>query len=186
MSLIPDSTSAAASYSDLALAHLHQFAATPFLWCESLVLPDPYMALPLAVGLAALANVEVSAGHRARTTSDALASADARAESWNKEMAGGGPRAAPTMSVAAKRRMAIERARRGTGARGYAVRARTPPSKPEPMAARSPVEEEGSSEKKNSGVMTFVMRVAAIAFIPFAAMSPSVRGPPKRDFASTC
>ncbi|KAL8292915.1 hypothetical protein RQP46_000609 [Phenoliferia psychrophenolica] len=145
VSLIPDSPAALASYSDAALVHLHHFAATPFLWCESLVLPDPYMALPLAVGLAALTNVEVSAANRERVTADALASADARGADWQKNVTSGVvARSGPNISVAAKRRMAIDRARR-----------------------------ESEKTKEKGGIMTFVMRAGALLFIPFAAMSPS-------------
>ncbi|KAK4705393.1 hypothetical protein P7C70_g815, partial [Phenoliferia sp. Uapishka_3] len=180
--LIPGSPT---SYSSLALSHLHEFASTPFLWCESLVLPDPYMALPLMVGLAALANVEVSAGNRLRMQENAAAVADARAQVWESgqglgapmRSSGGAGSVGNNMSVAAKRRMAIQaaRTRGGAGTRGYA--SRSPPSSSPPATTSTNSEDNLKAKAKSearSTLVTFIMRVAAIGFIPFAAFSPSV------------
>lgn len=90
------------------LGYLHDFASTSFLWCPSLVLPDPSMLLPLTVGLAALLNVEVTAKTRqANARAAVLGNQSTQAQGPSE----GGPGAAGpgiriSLSAAEKRRLA--------------------------------------------------------------------------------
>jgi hypothetical protein len=68
------------SYTSTTLGYLHDLAATPFLWCPSLVLPDPTLGLPLAVGLVSLLNVEYSAKTRRVNAVAAVTDNNARAQ----------------------------------------------------------------------------------------------------------
>ncbi|KAM0789979.1 hypothetical protein ACM66B_005311 [Microbotryomycetes sp. NB124-2] len=165
--LLPDSESTLTS---TALTHLQELATTPFYWCPSLILPDSTMMLPLAVGLAALANVEVSAKTRKANAAAALASRQAREE---------GPAGAQTgrpLTAAQKRRVVAKMARAGdavipgtTGARGYA----TPSAAAQVQGSSVAVMEETEDEPRTTRIITNALRFSAVLFIPFAAFAPS-------------
>ncbi|GAA5893066.1 hypothetical protein JCM5296_003063 [Sporobolomyces johnsonii] len=147
-----------------ALAHLHELAATPFLWCSSLALPDPTLALPLAVSLAMLLNVEVTA--RTRQAAAAAATGGITPPS---------PSALPAtgpITASEKRRFVARRAREGNpiNVRGLATQAS--PAKEAPSTPPTPTVE---LDKRSQGaqVMTTVLRSSALMFIPVAAFAPS-------------
>ncbi|GAA5871440.1 hypothetical protein JCM1840_002895 [Sporobolomyces johnsonii] len=147
-----------------ALAHLHELAATPFLWCSSLALPDPTLALPLAVSLAMLLNVEVTA--RTRQAAAAAATGAVTPPS---------PSALPAtgpITASEKRRFVARRAREGNpiNVRGLATQAS--PAKEAPSTPPTPTVE---LDKRSQGaqVMTTVLRSSALMFIPVAAFAPS-------------
>ncbi|GAA5911928.1 hypothetical protein JCM8208_002859 [Rhodotorula glutinis] len=168
--------SPASSLTSTALAHLHELASTPFLWCPSLVLPDPTMSLPLAVGLAALLNVEVTAKTRRAATaatevvdrpSDAVLPAGA-----GPGGAAGGPGAGPPpqpVSASERRRRLAQRARAGSST--AKVRGLATASGPSPASATSALEL--PRKPSNERHVTNILRGASIAFIPLAAMAPS-------------
>lgn len=139
-------TDPTAPYASLALAHLHDLAATPFLWCPSMILPDPTMGLPLAVGLAALANVELSAKTRRATAAAAMAVAQSRAKEEERKK--------PVMRKAGTLTNAEKRRQNGV----------------------KKVENEGEQEEepRTARIITNALRVSAVLFIPIAAMAPAV------------
>ncbi|KAK4047620.1 hypothetical protein OIV83_005278 [Microbotryomycetes sp. JL201] len=150
-----------------ALAHLQEFATTPLYWCPSLILPDSTMMLPLAVGLAALANVEVSAKTRKANAAAALASRPAQGSD--------GVQASGPLTAAQKRRVVAKMARAGDVvmpgttkpvSRGYASSA--------PVQGPSvAVMEETEDEPRTTRIITNALRFSAVLFIPFAAFAPS-------------
>jgi len=170
----------ASALSSTALAHLHDLAATPFLWCPSLVLPDPTMALPLAVGLAALLNVEVTAKTR-RAATAAAEVVDRPGDAVLPATGAGGPGssasasapAAPPVSASERRRRLAQRAR--AGASNARVRTLATASAPPPHPPPSPSAADLPRKPSNERRVTNILRGASIAFIPLAAMAPSVR-----------
>ncbi|GAA5856153.1 hypothetical protein JCM8547_003006 [Rhodosporidiobolus lusitaniae] len=162
-----------------ALSHLHELASTPVLWCPSLVLPDPTMYLPLGVGLAALLNVEVTA-HTRRATAEAAQALNqpqqpAVSELRAPEGSGG------VLSAAEKRRFVARRAREGApvkvrGLSTSSVALAPPPPAPGAAAGgrAALTADVGAGVKGDSQrIVTNMMRVAAVAFIPLAGMAPS-------------
>ncbi|BGP41634.1 Cytochrome c oxidase assembly protein cox18, mitochondrial [Rhodotorula kratochvilovae] len=152
-----------------ALAHLHELAATPFLWCPSLVLPDPTMYLPLAVGLAALLNVEVTAKTR-RARSAAAEIVDRPGEAvlpGPSSPPGAGPGAPPPPPVSAseRRRVLARRARDGS-----------PHARVRGLATQAQAAKEGADlprKPSNERLVTNMLRCASVAFIPLAGLAPS-------------
>ncbi|KAM0754053.1 hypothetical protein T439DRAFT_378147 [Meredithblackwellia eburnea MCA 4105] len=183
-------SSEAHHYSTQALSHLHDFATTPFLWCNSLVMPDPIMGLPLMIGIVALANIEVTAQSRKITTEHTLAQADARAKDWEQEMKQG---INASLSARDKGRRAVLAARASSSAvsspipardqkRHYAISAlakhnRRLEQQKRPSETATSVEENTVEEKKaesrRTRIWTNAMRCAAICFVPVAAVAPA-------------
>ncbi|GAA5978310.1 hypothetical protein JCM11641_004650 [Rhodosporidiobolus odoratus] len=152
-----------------ALSHLQDLAATSFLWCPSLALPDPTMFLPLFVGLASLLNVEVTARTRRATTSaaQALDRPAAPEQLASSQQQGGG-----VISAAEKRRFLARRAREGApvNVRGLATSAN-----PTGAGSGSVTADVGAGIKddRQQRRVTNMLRGAAVAFIPLAGMAPS-------------
>ncbi|GAA6063423.1 hypothetical protein JCM10212_002092 [Sporobolomyces blumeae] len=193
------STAVAESFSILsetALQHLHELSSTSFLWCPSLVLPDPTMFLPLGVGLAALLNVEVQAKNRQAQTAAAegtvpLDSAEARPESSPLST---GSTTAP-ISASERRRILARRARQGqvvqTRQISSSLAARSAPSPPSRLSASPPASSPPAaaattsprsaqsqvvaavSKPNTARIVTNVLRFASVAFIPVAGLAPS-------------
>lgn len=169
------------SLSPSALSHLHELASTPFLWCPSLVLPDPTMFLPLGVGIAALLNVELSAKHRLAQTEDATTSMNHAPIRPPIAAVKVGGRA---MSASEKRRLVARRARSGeeVKVRGIHSTSRTS-TKTSAVNEKVQIQQVvggggGSSSKPNTArIVTNVLRFASVAFIPVAGLAPSVRSP---------
>ncbi|GAA6038133.1 hypothetical protein JCM8097_007563 [Rhodosporidiobolus ruineniae] len=175
-----------------ALAHLHELSSTPLLWCPSLVLPDPTMFLPLSVGLAALLNVEVTARTRRAVVEGAARVGEVdgpeRAAKGAATGGGGGGGAAQggtggmqPLSAAEKRRIVARRAL--AGAQPIARQLSTsPPSllPPSPRLSAGPAKGTTSVDvgaglrgARQQRIVTNVLRVAAVAFIPVAGMAPA-------------
>ncbi|GAA5977012.1 hypothetical protein JCM10908_004821 [Rhodotorula pacifica] len=171
------SASPTSALTEGALAHLHELASTPLWWCPSLILPDPTMLLPLGVGLTALLNVEVNQRTR-RLTAEAAAGE-----------AGPAPVAVPagsdattppssSPSIAERRRLAARRVR---GERSLVTQASSPSAHTVPtqparhLATEARREEvEVTARKPNSQrIVTNVLRLASVVFIPVAGMAPS-------------
>ncbi|TKA52626.1 hypothetical protein B0A53_04636, partial [Rhodotorula sp. CCFEE 5036] len=156
------SASPTSALTESGLAHLHELASTSWAWCPSLILPDPSMLLPLGVGLSALLNVEVNQRTR-RATSAAAAD----------EPAPPVQTVAPTASspsIAERRRLAARRAR---GERSLVTHA-SPPSSRSLATDAITREVEVTARKPNSQrIVTNVLRLASVAFIPIAGMAPS-------------
>ncbi|KAK4051772.1 hypothetical protein OIO90_004596 [Microbotryomycetes sp. JL221] len=170
-----------------ALQHLQDLATTSVLWCPSLILPDPTMMLPLAVGIAALANVEVSAKTR---KANAKAALEARGQRIADEGSRRGPRVG-VVTAAEKRRIVARLARQGESVnpatskinsqprRSYAVP--TSPLSQSVATRTAPVQdantmaviEETDEEPRTTRIITNALRFSAILFIPFAAFAPS-------------
>ncbi|GAA5963274.1 hypothetical protein JCM21900_000316 [Sporobolomyces salmonicolor] len=159
---LPSLLSASESTSALtatALSHLHELASTPFLWCPSLVLPDPTLCLPLAVGIAALLNVEVTAKTRQATAAAATGAITPPSPSAL-------PLAGP-VSASEKRRFVARRAREGApvtvrGLATQASRAKGPAPTPSIELEKKP---------DTARIMTNVLRGASLAFIPVAGFA---------------
>ncbi|GAA5841317.1 hypothetical protein JCM11251_001623 [Rhodosporidiobolus azoricus] len=165
-----------------ALQHLHDLASTPFLWCPSLVLPDPTMFLPLAVGVAALLNIEVTAQTRRAAVGAVGAVEEPQPDVSAAAASPAGPGAAPTggmpvVSAAQRRRLVASRARDGLqpSARQFSSSPSTllavPPRPGGPIKAD--VGAGVFKGKLQQRVVTNMLRVAAVAFIPLAGMAPS-------------
>lgn len=159
------SASPTSALTESGLAHLHELASTSWAWCPSLILPDPSMLLPLGVGLSALLNVEVNQRTR-RTTSAAAADEPAPAPVQTSTTV-----TTSSPSIAERRRLAARRAR---GERSLATHASPPSSRS--LATSDSREVEVTARKPNSQrIVTNVLRLASVAFIPIAGMAPSVR-----------
>lgn len=165
-SLLP--TSPDSLLSPAALSHLHELASTSFLWCPSLILPDPTMALPLAVGLAAMLNVEVTAVTR-RANAAAARALDEVTVQREQSKHRAADAVGSSLSAAEQRRLSAKRARMGQG-RGFATATTRPQVGP---PGQEVVEKE--EEPRTARIMTNVLRGAAVCFIPVAAFAPSVR-----------
>lgn len=157
---------ATSSYSSQALAQLHDFAASPFLWCDSLILPDPTLGLPLAVGLAALMNVEVGAKNRAAIARAARAGTIDRLEDEKQEQA---------LPKVSRKEGALRQWELGQKRR-YSVAAdqrqsRTTVAKPPPVVVPEPEREE---EPRTARLITNALRVSSVAFIFIALQAPAV------------
>ncbi|GAA5826415.1 hypothetical protein JCM3770_004697 [Rhodotorula araucariae] len=161
--------SPASALTSSALAHLHELASTPFLWCPSLVLPDPTMALPLAVGLAALLNVEVTA--RTRRAQSAAAEAVARPGDavLPGPSSGAGPAPVPVVSASERRRVLARRARDGSPHARVRGLTTLPVRPPAPAKDGADLPRKPSNER----LVTNMLRGASIAFIPLAGMAPA-------------
>lgn len=159
------------------------------------------MALPLAVGLAALANVEVSAKTRRANAAAALAERGEGAGEGVDRAARVGVRVGTIGAQAGERERAFSRsltaaekgrirARRSRdqatpSSRGYATpslsTAAPAPSSPaasaptkEELELQAHYEREQQLEPRTARIMTNALRFAAVLFIPVAAMAPSV------------
>ncbi|GAA5913795.1 hypothetical protein JCM6882_007701 [Rhodosporidiobolus microsporus] len=175
------SASPSSLLSPTALAHLHDLAATPLWWCPSLVLPDPTMFLPLAVGVAALLNVEVTAQTR-RAAVGAVGAVEGAPQpdvvqaASSSSPAGQVTGAMPVVSAAERRRLVARRARAGES-----VHARQFSSSPSLLAVApgsgGPIAADVGAGvvkgQRQQRVVTNMLRVAAVAFIPLAGMAPS-------------
>lgn len=158
------SASPTSALTESGLAHLHELACTSWAWCPSLILPDPSMLLPLGVGLSALLNVEVNQRTR-RATSAAAADEPAPPVQTVTPTAS-------SPSIAERRRLAARRAR---GERSLVTHA-SPPSSRSLATDATTREVEVTARKPNSQrIVTNVLRLASVAFIPIAGMAPSVR-----------
>lgn len=202
LTTLPSSPDGPSTLTPDVLGHLHDLAATSLEWCPSLVLPDPTMALPLAVGLAALANVEVSAKTRRANAAAALAErGDGAGEGVNRAArvgvrvgavgakAGERERAfSGSLTAAEKGRIRARRSRNQApdlSTRGYATpslstSAPVPASKATPAPTKEELElqahyeREQQLEPRAARIMTNALRFSAVLFIPVAAMAPSV------------
>lgn len=155
------------------LAHLHELASTPLGWCPSLILPDPTMLLPLAVGLSALLNVEVNQRTRRAVAGSAAAGGadDSGAARVQRS------ETSPTPSIAERRRLATRPRPAGPSParRGLATASKDGSGAGAGAAAATAGEVEVVSRRPNSQrIVTNVLRLASIAFIPVAGMAPSV------------
>ncbi|GAA6025553.1 hypothetical protein JCM11491_000053 [Sporobolomyces phaffii] len=164
----PSSDLLAASSSWLsptALEHLHALASTPVLWCPSLVLPDPTMLLPLAVGVASLLNVEVSARNRLHQTEAAQQTLDHPATPTTTTPTP----TSQTVTASEKRRIVARKARQGelVRVRGYSSSSSSSPS------TRTPTPPESTTKPNTARIVTNVLRFASVAFIPVAGLAPS-------------
>lgn len=160
-------------YTNEALTHLHNLATTPLLWCESMVLPDPTMAFPLAVGLVLLANVEASAKNRtAIATAHALINAskqeDESPENLIKKLESKQKKDLSVNDRALLRRKRELESRVKTLG-GKVLEASTVKSTPKELQIKP--------ETRFSKNFTTVLRIVSVCFIPFAAFSPSVSSP---------
>ncbi|ORY83517.1 hypothetical protein BCR35DRAFT_331167 [Leucosporidium creatinivorum] len=203
LTTLPPSPDGASTLTPEVLGHLHDLAATAFQWCPSLVLPDPTMALPLAVGLAALANVEVSAKTRRANAAAALAERGDgvgqgvdRAARVGMRVGAVGAKAGErerafsgSLTAAEKGRIRARRSRDQAGppsSRGYATPslstaapAPASPSAPAPAPTKEELElqahyeREQQLEPRAARIMTNALRFSAVLFIPVAAMAPS-------------
>lgn len=162
------SASPTSALTETSLAHLHELASTSWAWCPSLILPDPSMLLPLGVGLSALLNVEVNQRTR-RATSAAAADEPAPAPAQTQT-----PTAtASSPSIAERRRLA---ARRHRGERSLVTATPALPPSRRHLATDATREIEVTTRKPNSQrIVTNVLRLASVAFIPIAGMAPAVR-----------
>lgn len=167
------SASPTSALTETSLAHLHELASTSWAWCPSLILPDPSMLLPLGVGLSALLNVEVNQRTR-RATSAAAADEPAPAPAPVT------PAPSSSPSIAERRRLAARRAR-GERSLVTASSAALPHSRRHLATDANTTtdttrEVEVTARKPNSQrIVTNVLRLASVAFIPIAGMAPSVR-----------
>lgn len=161
------------SYSSQALAQLHDFAATPFLWCDSLILPDPTLGLPLAVGLAALMNVEVGAKNRAAIARAARAGTIDRLEDEKIEATTPKPKIEATTPKPSRREGALKQWEMGQKRRfSVAVGNGRPVARNvEPSQQPEPEEEE---EPRTARLITNALRVSSVAFIMIALQAPAV------------
>ncbi|KWU42532.1 hypothetical protein RHOSPDRAFT_35976 [Rhodotorula sp. JG-1b] len=158
------SASPTSALTESGLAHLHELASTSWAWCPSLILPDPSMLLPLGVGLSALLNVEVN--QRTRRATSAAAADEPAPAPVQTSTTGTAPTSSP--SIAERRRLAARRAR---GERSLATHASPPSSR---TLATDSREVEVTARKPNSQrIVTNVLRLASVAFIPIAGMAPS-------------
>lgn len=177
------------------LQNLLDLSATPLWWCPSMILPDPTMGLPLLVGLAAMLNVEVSARNRK------VNATGVEEVPKDKRLAGDGKGVG--LTAADRRRLEASKARQrsfSTSASSLAVKP-TPvksntidihlshsqaqklglgkgnPLKQAPLAAPAPPPapevETSPEEPRTARIITNVLRVSAVMFIPIAAMAPS-------------
>ena len=180
--LVPDDPASPLSYlSTTALEHLHELASTSFLWCPSLVLPDPTMLLPLAVGVVSLLNVELSAKNRLRQTEVDQDQLEGNAA----PVVEGARVASGSVSASEKRRIVARKAREGehVRVRGYATvpRRTATPSPPPPRSANNVAASDsttvvaGGTKPNTARIVTNVLRFASVAFIPVAGLAPSVR-----------
>ncbi|GAA6023619.1 hypothetical protein JCM8202_005830 [Rhodotorula sphaerocarpa] len=154
------------------LAHLHELASTPLGWCPSLILPDPTMLLPLAVGLSALLNVEVNQRTRRAVAGSAAAGGadDSGAARVQRS------ETSPTPSIAERRRLATRPRPAGPSParRGLATASKDGSGAGAGAAAAIAGEVEVVSRRPNSQrIVTNVLRLASVAFIPVAGMAPS-------------
>lgn len=171
------------------LQHLLDLSATPLWWCPSMILPDPTAILPLMVGLAAMMNVELSARYRRVAATGVEDPAGAPGASDGKGVG---------MSAADRRRVETQRARtrstsspikvaipreiesRNTprGTRQLATTASVAPASPANPVVKPPSPADGAppleqEEGRTPRIVTNVLRISAVMFIPIAAMAPS-------------
>lgn len=124
-----------------------------------MILPDSTMFLPLLVGMASLANVELSARTRKATARAVFAGEEARREEERRRKEEGkvvlnrGGRGRGMTNAVRKREMEREMELAGRGKRG---------------------EKEEEEEPRTARLITNALRGSSVAFIVIAAMSPAV------------
>jgi len=177
------------------LQRLVDLSATPLLWCDSMILPDATMGLPLCVGLVALLNVEVSARNR-RVNATGVEEAAPK----NPRMAGDGTGVG--LTAADRRRVETAKARRrafSTSSSQLAGTAQPSPADlikrkvvnvhlshsqaqklvqagqlaPTPPPPAAPDIATSAEEPRTARIVTNVLRISSVIFIPIAAMAPS-------------
>lgn len=186
-----DATASSSPYSDMALSHLQELATTSFLWCPSLALPDPNMALPLLAGLALLANVELGAKARAAVLRavqagevdralDAVQSSQVRLErrnvdairAWDlkrkREFSTSAIDWAAVESIAANRRAERMRAKQPSM---QAMREKKGQQEVNVEAEDAPVD----SKERTNRIITNALRLSSLVLIPIFAQAPAVR-----------
>ncbi|GAA5966507.1 hypothetical protein JCM3765_007593 [Sporobolomyces pararoseus] len=154
------------------LNHLQELSSTSFLWCPSLILPDPTMFLPLGVGIISLLNVELSAKNRLNQTEKAESTLNQTPNTTTSEEV---TMVRSSMSASEKRRMVARKARDGeiVKVRGYSTRSTTTPSNPVDPSSSSTQVEVGGTKLNTAKIVTNILRFASVAFIPVAGLAPS-------------
>lgn len=166
------------------LSQLHDFAGSSLLWCDSVIMPDPTLALPLMVGLIALINVEIGARNRQAIARAMRAGEVDRLEDVRKSQTSAGRQEtrAALRDKAVKQWEAQQR-------RGYAVMVRRQRVMPKDgveaarvralseaeTAALEKQTSEAEEEPRTARIVTNVLRVTAVIFIPIFAQAPAVR-----------
>ena len=155
-------------------------ALEAFQWCGSLAEADPLTVLPVAVGLAAMANVEVQARKRETLADKSVVDDDEAGQAPSQARASGAaaaaaPRLAPQRPAAVTPRIYQQRSTLSrsvsSGRSKQGVTLTGGDSSEQRASAIAPP----STAAIRSKAITNVLRFASIMFVPVAAFTPVVR-----------